>query len=140
MKYVKKTKPALWLSVNGAKPVSASEKQKRVASERMKETARTKRIYNARVKEWLKEKLCRLCFLTTETDAFKTLRETNNPPRIAVQCHHKHGRGWRGELTLVEHLWIPVCAECHGWIHRNPKWSIQLGFLAPTGEWNKMPR
>ena len=119
MKYQRKTKPALWLSVKGAKPI---RKDERVKVKKTSDRDRVRRIYNKRSGEWLIGKVCARC------------------QGIGLQVHHKHGRGWSGNLTLVESLWIPVCAECHVWIHRHPSAARKLGLYAPEGEWNEMPK
>lgn len=138
MKREKKTKPALWTSCfqyeAGAK-VRTPNGGTAVILKSIKGTnARglLRRAYNARVKVWLAEQgnhLCKCC-----------LARRLNFVRAATQCHHKFGRGWRGELIMVESLWIPVCSVCHpAWIHGNPNAARALGMLAPAGEWNRRP-
>ena len=134
MKYQRKTKPALWLSVKGAKPI---RKDERVKVKKTSDRDRVRRIYNKQVREWLENPenySCRGCAQRGKDDG--------NCHRISrsEHCHHKHGRGWGGELILVKHLWIPVCAECHMWIHRHPSAARKLGLYAPEGEWNEMPK
>ena len=146
MKYQRKTKPALWLSVKGAKPI---RKDERVRVKKTSDRDRVRRIYNKRVKEWLKGKLCECC-LKQAYRLEEMLVGKENVSAVTVLCgheirngsqvHHKHGRGWSGNLTLVESLWIPVCAECHMWIHRHPSAARKLGLYAPEGEWNEMPK
>jgi hypothetical protein len=58
----------------------------------------------------------------------------------ATECHHKHGHGHHNELLMVEELWIPVCHNCHDWIHyREPDEARAIHMLAPHGEWNRLP-
>lgn len=139
--YVKKGKPANWLSVKGAKPVSVFGKLPKFNFDKLrvcrpiaresKEHAKLRREYNAAVKEWLNEpqnKYCRVGMTVPGVDRVR-----------ATQCHHKHGRGWRGELTMVESLWIPVSAQGHAWIDANRAEARKLGLLSPEGQWNELP-
>ena len=98
---------------------------------RRPERAKQDRIYNARVKVWLlqPENLFCWCCLARQR---KAARSTN--------CHHKHGRGWNGELQLDERLWIPCCSECHpAWIDSHREEARAIGMLAPKGQWNQLP-
>jgi hypothetical protein len=58
-------------------------------------------------------------------------------PLIATQCHHSRGR--RGTLLLEKRYWIPVSAEGHSWIDRNPKQARELGLLCQPGQYNAPP-
>lgn len=109
--YKPKTKPAIW---QNAFPPQADT---RAAARR-----RDIRKYRARVEEWKRGKVCASC------------------GGINLQCHHKHGRGHRGELLLIEELWIPLCARCHDRVHRNKAEARAKNLFAPLGEWNKMPK
>lgn len=155
MNYQRKTKPALWLSVAGAQMVRSRKKEtpdqkrrreldamarglRRVRPStvaKRKATREQNDRYRNRVREWIKGKQCVGCLISAvhgETDEF--------PVRRATQCHHKHGRGNRGELLMVERLWTPVCGACHVWIHANVEAARQLGLYAPRGEWNRLPK
>ncbi|HEU4345892.1 MAG TPA: hypothetical protein VFU31_30440 [Candidatus Binatia bacterium] len=106
-----------------------AKKRRRPVPRVSKATAKAKRAYNARVKVWLRENpRCEAC---PKINPF--------PARPATQCHHKHGRGWRGELLMVESLWIPVCGTCHEWIGGYKEKAIALDLLAPKGQWNELP-
>jgi predicted HNH restriction endonuclease len=115
MKREKRTRRALWVAVFGPKPMTRK--------------ARARDQYNRRVRVWLSGKKCEACGRIAP----------GVHPRGASQCHHKHGRGWRGELLMVEDLWLPVCAGCHRWIHDHPAQARKLGLLAKAGEWNRRP-
>jgi hypothetical protein len=124
-------KKALWTTLPGAK-VDEPKERKRMNKIRP-EPAALKRRYNARVKVWLTEpeyQWCACCIARGE-----------RPIRRATNNHHKNGRGWRGELTMVESLWIPCCSECHpSWIDSHRDEARALGLLAPKGQWNKWNR
>lgn len=55
--------------------------------------------------------------------------EANLPgcKRVASEVHHKKGR--RG-MTLNEvEFWLPLCRNCHDWIHLNIDKSLQMGLI-----------
>lgn len=90
--------------------------------------AKANRAYNARVKEWLKEAgntICHACIARRK------------PIQPASQCHHSHGR--LGKLLMFEPYWIPLCDDCHRWIHANPEAARKLSLLAEKGQWNTFP-
>lgn len=135
MKRTKKTKPALWTQAFGVNGTNAR--------------GLLRDAYNRRVKEWLQQPENRICAACDWWRRNWTIASGNYslkdfPPlagvaRTATQCHHKHGRGFRGGLLMVEELWIPVCAACHRWIHDNPDAARKLNLLAPVGQWNRRP-
>lgn len=43
-----------------------------------------------------------------------------------LDIHHTQGRG---PNLLNEATWLPVCRQCHDWIHRNPSIAREKGFL-----------
>ncbi len=54
-------------------------------------------------------------------------------PQISVNCtkqttdvHHMAGRGI---MTLAQATWLPVCRNCHDYIHANPQTARDLGYL-----------
>ncbi len=103
-------------------------------------TPAVRRRYRARVKVWLKSN--RVCVACAENYLFRPHPEGVAmviAPARATQCHHKHGRGWRGELLMVESLWLPICDTCQTWIHANIEFARALGLYAPKGQWNKLP-
>jgi hypothetical protein len=142
--YIPKTQPALW------RKTPAGRRQAMIQAKRLDERKRTAliarqtprkairrvspakakrdKIYNARVKVWLKEpgnEFCHCCMARNEAAR----------PNPSSQCHHKFGRlGW---LLMAEEYWIPCCSECHpGWIHNHPELAREIGVLAPKGQWN----
>lgn len=94
-----------------------------------------KAAYRKRVKDWLVGKQCVGCL-----HAALVFDDDGRRVKMATQCHHKHGRGHRGELLLVEELWLPVCAACHTWIHQHIADARALGLYAPVGQWNERPK
>lgn len=51
-------------------------------------------------------------------------------PRVyagqATEIHHIQGRG---ENYLNEGTWLAVCHECHMYIHANPAWAYEQGYM-----------
>jgi hypothetical protein len=45
--------------------------------------------------------------------------------RIATDVHHMKGR--LGGNYLDDNTWLPVCRECHDWIHAHPREARELG-------------
>ena len=155
--YIKKGKPANWVTAFpgqvrkvSAKPV-VKARQKPV---RRRSTARIKadRAYNKRVKVWLMEPgngSCRACELRNPKQDVECHFSVDGPAirgesvvvNFSNQCHHQFGRGHHGELLMVEKFWIPVCSDCHDWIHhREPAKARELGLLAPLGQYNNPPK
>lgn len=135
--YKKKTKSALYMQhfaprTNVVKrPTPRRPRQTRIRAV-SKGKAADKRRYRARVKVWLTEAGNREC----------SAHEMIFPEQEimpATQCHHVHGRGWNGELLMVEKMWMPVCADCHSWIHNNVDRARSFGLYAAEGKWNEMP-
>lgn len=141
--YQKKTKPALYMQhfappVRSVKrPTPRQPRQTRIrAISKIKAT--DKRRYRARVAVWLTEAGNNSCHACPKIQSWWTGKELVQI-NIATQCHHKHGRGWNGELLMYESLWIPVCSGCHNFIHNNPSDARRVGLYAPEGKWNEMP-
>lgn len=44
----------------------------------------------------------------------------------ATHVHHRRGRG---KFLLDEAFLLPVCSICHDFIHRNPKWATEHGYM-----------
>ncbi len=103
---------------------------RRVSSQKSKRD----RIYNARVKVWLKEIGNTFCHCCIARDPVKR-------PNLSTNCHHLFGRGWRNELLMIEKYWIPCCSTCHpNWIDANMELAREIGMLAPKGQWNQPPK
>lgn len=99
---------------------------------RRPERAKQDKAYNERVVTFLQEPQNLFCWCCLARK-LRAKRSTN--------VHHKHGRGWRGELQLVEALWIPCCSTCHpAWIDSHRDEARAIGMLAPAGQWNRMPQ
>lgn len=108
----------------------AFPKERKPIARRSPERRKADRIYNARVKAWLAE----------PEQMWSAVELALNGKLVrATQCHHRNGRGWRGELLMEESLWIPVSAEGHAWIDANRESARRLGLLAPLGQWNRKP-
>jgi cytochrome c553 len=46
--------------------------------------------------------------------------------RPTKDVHHTHGRG---PHLLDESTWLPVCRQCHDWIHSHPGQAREKGLL-----------
>ena len=88
-------------------------------------SARQKRekVYVALKKEWRKnpknhfcQAICKEIGMTTPAEKYP---------------HHKKGRA--GILLNDIAFFMPVCHNCHRWIHENPKKSYQKGWLIKHG-------
>ena len=127
--YVKKSKPAAWTQVEGAKLIRSPEKREKKIKPRKRLNFQSEirtaenRAYCARVKIWIQGKICKVC----GAHLMRTKK--------ATECHHSHGR--RGKLLLYEPFWIPVCRECHNWIHNNPEEARALNLICGKGQWNQ---
>lgn len=48
-------------------------------------------------------------------------------PHMAVEVHHKKGR--EGDLLFDVRFFMPVCREHHNFIHDNPEYAKQRGWI-----------
>lgn len=140
--YKKKWGPALHMLAFPPKPIAIESRTlNRKPRTRIravsKSKAADKRKYRERVKVWLTEPANVVCKACRPIMLAMIMHECGS--ELATQCHHKHGRGWNGELLLYEPLWIPVCCDCHDWIHRNKTRAREINLLAPKGQWNEKP-
>ena len=100
-------------------------KRLRLVARRTPERLAQERLYQARVKEWLRLPQNRWCRV------YLLLLGRRVP---ATQCHHYQGR--RGSLLLYEPFWIPVSGEGHRWIDDHREQARALGLLCPLGCYN----
>src|SRR5215471_7151250 len=131
-------KKALWFQLSQSAPPEISAgpadqlayyKRRRFVARRTPQRARQERIYQGRVKEWLRlpeNRWCRVYLL---------LLGQRVP---ATQCHHYQGR--RGMLLLYEPFWISVSWEGHRWINDHRQQARALGLLCPLGRYNSPVR
>lgn len=54
-----------------------------------------------------------------------------NCARLTQDVHHKKSR--TGLFLFDIRYWLPVCAECHRFIHDNPAKAIELGLTLSRG-------
>lgn len=127
--------PALYLSLpsykrtvrshqkNGRKPVKRRTQLKlssKPIRRRSKAMAKRMQVYQQQAEEWLGSRMC-----------------ANGCMSSATQVHHSRGR--RGNLLLDKRFWIPLCAQCHRFVHDHPEEARELGLLCAKGDWNKTP-
>lgn len=76
----------------------------------------------ARMKVYL---AIRHLFLTANTRC-KMCSDSGNF-NFASQVHHKSGRA--GLLLFDVRYFMPLCEQCHRWVHDNPEVAAKLGLL-----------
>ncbi len=124
--YKKKGRPALWLSVRGAKPVRCVKKVVKMPKPRTRirpvsaRAAKARRAYLAKRGVWIQGRRCCNCVGTA-----------------ATEVHHTRGR--LGGLLMDDAYWLPVCSGCHNWIHNNQDQARERGLLCAKGDWNRQP-
>lgn len=85
-------------------------------------------VYNWRARRWKRlNPRCMACYLIFE-----------RAPKPTRDVHHSRGR--LGPLLLDETFWIPVCGECHDYIHNNIAVARALGLICAAGQWNSVPK
>lgn len=47
----------------------------------------------------------------------------------ATDIHHKYNGKDRDVYYLIQSTWMPVCRNCHNWIHLNPKEARIMNYL-----------
>ena len=47
----------------------------------------------------------------------------------ATDVHHTYAGANRDAFYLVQSTWLPVCRNCHDWVHKFPKEARILGYL-----------
>jgi hypothetical protein len=47
----------------------------------------------------------------------------------ATDVHHTYAGSNRDTYYLIQSTWIPVCRNCHNWIHSNPQEARILNYL-----------
>lgn len=139
--YKPKWEKALWYQNKAADEAIKRHSPPRSRKTRIravsKAKAADKRRYRLRVAVWLTEPNNLLCHACPKIYTWIT-GDQFEQAAPATQCHHKHGRGHNGELLLHEPLWIPVCAQCHNFIHNNPADARRVGLYAEEGKWNEL--
>lgn len=47
----------------------------------------------------------------------------------ATDVHHTYAGSNRDAFYLVQSTWLPVCRNCHDFVHMNPKIAREMGWL-----------
>lgn len=82
--------------------------------------------YRKEKKEWLRSQyVCVKCGLGASGDS------------RGLDLHHKRGR--TGRLLRCQEFWIPLCRDCHEWVHKNMEQARKMDLLCQLGEWNVYP-
>lgn len=55
-----------------------------------------------------------------------------------TETHHSRGRN--GALLFDVRFFLLLCHSCHEHVHAHPAWARERGLLAPSSEWNVVPR
>jgi 5-methylcytosine-specific restriction endonuclease McrA len=127
--YIKKTKPATWTTVPGAVTTQSVKEGKRAAVAFLKRKFPVKRQKSVRKVSKAKARVNR--------EYAKAAKEClKNTPKCAVclnrkptEVHHRAPRSVRPDLISEPSNLLGVCSGCHSFIHRNPKWAYERGFL-----------
>ena|SRR6185312_3771489 len=108
------------------KPIKQHKPKWRKAVRKVsKKKAKSDRIYNAMVKEWLSEDYCAVAL-----NVFGKFIP-------ATCCHHVRGRN--KTLKFDKRFWCATSFEYNLWPHQNIEKARQLGLIAQKGEWNVAP-
>jgi len=54
----------------------------------------------------------------------------------ATDIHHMKGRG---KYMLDETTWMAVCRGAHTYIHDNPSWAREMGYILPRSDTHNTP-
>lgn len=152
--YVKRTKPAAWTTVAGAKPIRAFVAVRRPKRDRKplqrgskRVAARSKRkcaqdaVYGPLARQMVKEAQERgeLCPVVQAIHKLTTGMKYGHLISAKLnEVHHIFGR--QGKLlTWVPGL-MPLSKQGHRWVHSNREKAKELGWLAPDGIWNDYER
>lgn len=108
-----KREQALWVGIFKVQDKSGRKKTKKLTA-RQKDNIQ----YSNECVEWKKGKRCSKC-----------------GRRRRIECHHSRGRA--GTLLLDKSFWIPLCVNCHRWVHANPDQARKEGLLCLQGDWNR---
>ncbi len=66
-------------------------------------------------------------FLTQHRNCVvKPFTRSSRCTQPASQIHHRKGRG---KFLLSVATWMPVCPDCHDFIHKHPTWSFRKGYM-----------
>ena len=122
--YKPKTKPALWLSVRGAK------REPRPGRHPASEV----RAYRKDAQAYVKAARAAGCRCPVVV-AVPELRY-RWPYGLPVDDVH-HMRGRSGTLLRDKRFWLAVSRPGHDWIERNKEAARELGFLCARGLWGK---
>ena len=123
--YIRKTRPAIWLSVRGAVPVAASAKQPKPSkpSKPQKFVSPRSKLRAKQMAEYVPKML-----------AFLALnRKCQRCGDVSTCVHHFAGR--RGRQLLVEKDWRASCSSCNIFAKEHPKEARVERWLAPVGEY-----
>jgi hypothetical protein len=53
----------------------------------------------------------------------------NGCSQMATDVHHTYAGANRDAFYLVQSTWLPVCRNCHDWIHANPAEARVMNWL-----------
>jgi hypothetical protein len=55
--------------------------------------------------------------------------KVNGCSQGATDVHHTYAGSNRDVYYLIQSTWLPVCRNCHNWIHGNPKEARTMKWL-----------
>ncbi len=149
--YVKKGKPANWLSVAGAQR-RREEMDAMAKGLRRQKPTNLKPLLKARkpgrgsgyslaARAFVAAAAARgeNCPVVAACPELAALRFYGHPvSRRLKAVHHSRGRGHggRGPLLMDERFWIAMSTQGHRWVHDHPAWARERGFMCESGQWN----
>tara|TARA_R110000772_G_scaffold208514_1_gene319071 strand:+ start:129 stop:533 length:405 start_codon:yes stop_codon:yes gene_type:complete len=57
------------------------------------------------------------------------IKITSQCSNTATDVHHMYSGNDRMTFYLIQSTWLPVCRNCHNWIHENPKKARIMNYL-----------
>lgn len=145
--YKKKSKPALWTTVPGAKPVATQQRAKPAPKARArirpvsKRKAKEKTLYREEARQFVAAAVRAggRCPVVATVPELRNGVKYGHPISDRLnEVHHTRGRA--GSLLRDQRFWMAVSKQGHRWIHENVEAAQRLGFVCQPGEWNNPPK
>ncbi len=125
IKREKKTKPAVWTTVAGAKTKKSTKAAERNA-------------YRKAAREFIAahRKTGLTCCVVEEIEELREGKKYGHPISNRIsEVHHMRGR--TGKLLMDQRFWKAVSKEGHRWIHEHMEEARKHGWLCKRGDWGR---
>jgi hypothetical protein len=142
--YKRRGKPALWLSVAGAKPVRGPVRVTTPSPVRTQRISPVSKIRRSEMAEYRKEAQAfvrevvsrgETCPVVEAVEELKNGRRYGCPVSAKLnEVHHKFGRC--GKLLLWKPGWLCLSKAGHRWVHQNIEKARECGWICGRGDWN----